>query len=279
MTGERMPPLCPWHEPRGMRLVFSYDAQPEGEIPYPLEGRPYHRTVWCCDSCGHYLTDHELDLSRLYEADYVTSTYGGVEGLRRSFDRVMGLPPEGSDNAQRVEYLRGRIAQGSAPVADVLDVGCGTGVFPALMQRKGFRCFGLDRDPRLIAHLQERGVPGVCADFLGADFPGGFDMITFNKVLEHILDPLPYLKKATSLLRPGGAIYVELPDGVGAEAESKRSGRHREEFDIDHFHVFSEASLRHLVEKAGLVVEHMESVVEPSGKYTLRAFLRPEVRS
>ena len=51
-------------------------------------------------------------------------------------------------------------------------------------------------------------------------------------------------------------------------------GPGREEFFIEHLHVFSPQSLAVTVEKAGLAVFELERVREPSGKYTLFAFAK-----
>ena len=66
-------------------------------------------------------------------------------------------------------------------------------------------------------------------------------------------------------------MYVEVPDGEKAIEE----GPTREEFFIDHFHVFSRASLEHLASGAGMRPLALERLREPSGKFTLRAILEP----
>ncbi len=50
-------------------------------------------------------------------------------------------------------------------------------------------------------------------------------------------------------------------------------GPDREEFFIEHLHVFSMASLGLLAQRAGFAVDSAERLREPSGKYTLVAFL------
>jgi hypothetical protein len=96
-----------------------------------------------------------------------------------------------------------------------------------------------------------------------------YDVVTFNKVLEHVLDPVAMLARAADFLIPGGFVYVELPDGEAAE----KDGKEREEFFIEHYHVFSVASIAILSQRAGFTVNEIERLREPSGKYTLRAFL------
>ena len=66
-----------------------------------------------------------------------------------------------------------------------------------------------------------------------------------------------------------GLVYVEVPDGEAAAAD----GPGREEFFVEHLHVFSAASLPMAAARAGFAVRALERIREPSTKYTLVAFL------
>jgi SAM-dependent methyltransferase len=250
-----------------LETAFRYERPPEGETPFPLRaGERYERAYLRCTSCGHYAGAHELDLSRLYEGEYMDSTYAG-DRLAQTFERIMALPPEESDNVQRVERIR-RFWRG--PPGSVLDVGSGLGVFPARMKDAGWACTALDPDPRSVLHARDAiGVKAVQADFASADGLGTFDLVTFNKVLEHVSDPAGMLARALSFLREGGVVYVEVPDGEAASTE----GPGREEFFVEHLHVFSAASLALLSRRAGFRLLLEERLREPSSKYTLVAFL------
>lgn len=270
--------VCPCCGQADFETAFAYDAPPHGETRFDLRGQPYRREYRRCRLCGHFLSIHGLDLSALYSGAYVDVTYGSPEGMRRTFERIVSLPPERSDNAGRVrrlvEFAARRPlsgAQGEAPT--LLDIGAGLGVFPWGMKQAGWSCTALDPDPRAAAHIRDAvGVAAVAADFLTVDPQelGTFDVVTFNKVLEHVLDPVAMLARALPLVRTGGFVYVELPDTAAAVA-----GKEREEFYIEHHHVFSPSSLIFLIERAGFSPVALERLREPSGKYTLRAFAEP----
>lgn len=262
-----VPASCPLCGSERLETAFRYEEPPEGETPFPLRaGERYQREYLRCANCGHFVAALELDLSRLYEGEYMDSTYAG-DRLAKTFERIMGLPPEASDNVQRVERIQ-RFWHG-AP-GTLLDVGSGLGVFPARMKAAGWSCTALDPDPRSVEHAKEViGVQAVQADFATADGLGRFDLVTFNKVLEHVSDPAAMLARARSLLVEGGVVYVELPDGEAAADE----GPGREEFFVEHLHVFSAASLALLAHRAGFRLLRQERVREPSTKYTLVAFL------
>ena len=254
-------------------LVFEYREAPVGEIRFPFSASgSYRREVVRCRTCGHFMSFHEMDTTGLYGGDYVNSTYGNDSGLRKNFERIVNLAPEKSDNTGRVTkvcefgkvYLSGGIAN-----AKILDVGSGLCVFLFRMKQEGWNCTALDPDPRSCRHAREiAGVSAICGDFMAVNELGHFDAISFNKVLEHVEDPIAMLRKARDYLAPGGFVYVELPDGEAAA----QAGQSREEFFIDHLHIFSAVSFSLMVERAGFALLNLERLREPSTKFTLRGF-------
>lgn len=255
---------CPMCAAPGMEVRFRYDARPQGETEFDLHGKPYRRDVLECRSCGHFVSRTPLDLSGLYGGDYMDATYAGDQ-LRSTFERIMALPPERSDNAARVERVVGALGSEGT----LLDVGSGLGVFPARMKQAGWHVVALDPDPRAIEHTRSVvGVEAVEADFFTARINERFDLVTLNKVLEHVPDPVAMLARARALQADGGHVYVELPDGEAAAHD----GPEREEFFVEHLHVFSMASLTLLARHAGLDVLRAERIREPSTKFTLFAF-------
>ena len=249
--------------------VFRYDSPPEGETRFDLDGE-YKRDVVCCGLCGHFVTIHDMDVDALYTSQYVSSTYGD-DGLQGAYERIIGLDPARSDNVARVnrvvEFAR---TAGLNGTRTLLDVGSGLCVFPRAMKAAGWDCTAVDPDVRAVAHAREVvGVNAVCGDFMEIDDLGRFDAVTFNKVLEHVKDPVAMLAKAARHLNDGGVVYVELPDGEGAAVD----GPGREEFFLEHWHVFSAASLEAMASRSGFELLELERLREPSDKYTLRGFM------
>lgn len=269
---------CPFCRGRAFSSVFVYDEPPPGEVRFEFARlTPYHREVFRCQCCGHFLSLHGMETTALYEEQYVSSTYG-KDGLRGAFDRIVALDPSRSDNVGRVRhilefargYLTGPGREGRPPA--VLDVGSGLCVFLHRMKEAGWRCVALDPDERAARHARETvDVEAVCGEFLSAGGLGQFDLITFNKVLEHVPEPVVMLARSAEYLNKGAFVYVELPDGEAAV----KNGPEREEFFIEHYHVFSAASLALLASRSGFTVLQIERLREPSSKYTLRAFLAP----
>ena len=258
--------------------TFHYDEAPLGETRFEFaRGEGYSRDVLRCRVCGHFVSIHKMDDSALYSEEYVTSTYGDAQSLKATFDKINSLQPSESDNVGRVRrivaFAKGFWGGNPVEHPTILDVGSGLCVFLHRMKEYGWKCSAVDPDARSVKHAAETvGVIAIQGDFLKTEELTSYDVVSLNKTLEHVKDPLPMLIKARKVLNRDGFCYIELPDGNAAA----RDGQGREEFFIDHHHIFSPASLAILAEKAGFDIRLLESVREPSTKYTLRGFLIPK---
>jgi 2-polyprenyl-3-methyl-5-hydroxy-6-metoxy-1,4-benzoquinol methylase len=98
----------------------------------------------------------------------------------------------------------------------VLDVGCSTGAF--LFQLKTrfpeeYETVGTDVTSAALDHAEKQGVTVVRESFLAHPWPErGFDAVCFWAVLEHLLEPAAFLRRAASLLKPGGHCFVLVPN-------------------------------------------------------------------
>ena len=250
----------------GLRFVTTFTAPPEGETAFEI-GR-YERSIFQCDRCAHVVNRHEMTLD-IYGGAYRAATYG--DAMLATFERIMALPPDRSDNRQRVLRVERWTAEAALPVpGTVLDVGSGLGVFPAVMVERGWACTALDPDPIAVEHLALRtGATAVQATFGAGAVDGVFAVVTFNKVLEHVQDPVAMLAATHDVLATDGVVYLELPDGEVALDLSPA----REELFIEHHAAYSMASTALLAVAAGFRVLRAERFIEPSTKCTIAALL------
>lgn len=271
-VGTRVARECPMCLGRQLRVHFIYERHPPGEFKFDfLEGDEYRRELHRCDQCGHFIEWINADMGQLYSGDYVEKVWGGRDGVRRAFERINALHPEQSDNIGRVAYIQSFLPSRTCERLRLLDVGTGLGVFPYRMKQAGWNCTAIDLDETLIAHVRNSvGIDARVADVTTAGDLGTFDLITFNKVLEHVGDPIQMLKSVKRLLSQSGIVYVELPDGEAAAVE----GQSREEFLLGHIHVFSFASFALLIARAGLELVTCQRLREPSSKFTLRGMAK-----
>ena len=94
-----------------------------------------------------------------------------------------------------------------------------------------------------------------------------FNLVTFNKVLEHVEDHIFFLKKSIKLLKKN-LIYVEVPSVL---AMNDKQGKEREELHLTHHHVFSKQSLENIFQFSKIKLISIKQIREPSVKYTLYA--------
>jgi len=256
-------------------LVTDIRRRPQRETDFGIAVEAYARQVYQCATCHVYFNAQHMLQPEIYTRAYNEATYS--QKLLETFTRIRQLPLEKSDNKQRVQRVMDFNArQGRQPAqTSVLDVGSGLAVFPAELKDHGFRCHCIDPDPLSAQHaMQHARADGAHAGTLDDYSPTErFEIITFNKVLEHVPNPVAVLKQAQRLLAPGGFIYLELPDGEVALRQGNAIDR--EEFYIEHFTIFSPAALDYLARAAHLRALETQAIHEPSDKYTLFAFLEP----
>jgi SAM-dependent methyltransferase len=173
-----------------------------------------------------------------------------------------------SYNDRRWEF--GVAAERIDPDDDVLDIGCGDGAFLRSLCPRPGRTAGIDHNADAIGGLAARGVEAHVAGFgaFAAAESGRFDVVTAFHLLEHIDDPVGAVRAAATCLRPGGRLFVSVPN----RARSYRSDH--EPLDCPPHHVtrWSQDQLRALAERTGLVVRTIG--FEPPDLSVARALTR-----
>lgn len=143
----------------------------------------------------------------------------------------------------------------------MLDVGCGWGYVAEHLFRKGCRVTGVEPDAERLRQAVpwcERTIVGTAEelDRLGLD-PGGFDVVMFVDVLEHLVDPWRILKGSLRYLRPGGRVIISIPNfaNYGVRLNLLR-GRFRYQesgvYDRTHLRHFTRETVEEMVHGAGL---------------------------
>jgi len=95
----------------------------------------------------------------------------------------------------------------------LLDLGCGEGFMLLEAFNKGWNAFGLDITDNRLDNAKIQNITFYKSDLLNADLPGNyFDCVYCDSVLEHILNPFEYLSEINRILKPGGIIYIGVPN-------------------------------------------------------------------
>jgi 2-polyprenyl-3-methyl-5-hydroxy-6-metoxy-1,4-benzoquinol methylase len=150
----------------------------------------------------------------------------------------------------------------------LLDFGCSNGNL--LTSFHGLRPRWRLSGAELVDQWKETvlALPGVEAFYSGADpaFAGGFDVISLSHVLEHIPDPIPFLRAFSGHLAPGGRILLAMPNLRQNSSDL---------IIADHCSHFDEDSLAYVVGKAGFGIELLSSTMLPKELVAVLSLRRP----
>lgn len=108
---------------------------------------------------------------------------------------------------RRWKYLQNTLPE----QGKILEFGCSSGFMLYPLQAKGYECFGIEPSGVFSKYVNSRGIQvfeNTAA--LGADF----DVVMHYFVLEHIKEPAVFLEENLRLLKPGGALIVEIPNAA-----------------------------------------------------------------
>jgi 2-polyprenyl-3-methyl-5-hydroxy-6-metoxy-1,4-benzoquinol methylase len=202
--------------------------------------------VATCDHCGHGRTIYKKK-----PAD----TQARFQGARWTETREI---MESTTSA--MAELRYQDLAAFGPGSDVLEVGCGTGEFLAAAKRAGHRVVGLDLSEEAITYVQRRhpDLDVRCCTLDSQDLaPASFDVVAAFHVVEHVSDPLRLLQQMTRPLKPGGLLYIRVPN---LNTWYRRVlGRNWWAFGVEHASHFTSASMHLALTETGLEVVTVRS--------------------
>lgn len=101
---------------------------------------------------------------------------------------------------------------------NLLEIGVGSGSFLDAARRAGFTVTGCDLSPEVCEYVRSRyGIP-VLRDDLNNLPKARWEVVVMSHVLEHVDDPLGFLQAARERLKPGGVLFVAVPNVSCTEA-------------------------------------------------------------
>lgn len=146
------------------------------------------------------------------------------------------------------------------PNSKVLDVGCGNGSSLLEIQSQQAEAYGIEEDRNIEPIAKELDLDIFFGSLENSDFPdNSFDYITMSQVLEHIQDPLNFLKLAVNKLSPGGKIIMSFPnkDSFYRVISKEKWINWHVPY---HLNFFSEKSLNLLADETGLKIEKIRTI-------------------
>lgn len=237
MTTRPEPRHCPVCGGGERHVLFRQDFAAV-ESATPVTGYD----VAICNACGAAFADGipGQDAFDRYYRDMSKYEYHQRGGAESEFDQ------------RRLAIIAGIIAP-HVPRRDarILDIGCATGRLLANLREKGFpNVVGLDPSPACAAaakRLYGIDVFTMTLGELGAS-DERFDVAILVGVLEHLCDLDAAFAHLRAILRPGGLLYVEVPD---ATTFADWDNAPYQDFSTEHINFFAPVSLEHLMRRRG----------------------------
>jgi SAM-dependent methyltransferase len=187
-----------------------------------------------CGACGH------MQLARFPAGEELAEAYGDAA----SDDYVGEEAGQRATAAAALARIEGALGPGRRRIADL---GCWVGFVLAVARDRGWEGVGVE--PSAFASGYARDVLGLdvrTADLFDAGLePGSYDAVVMGDVIEHLVDPGAALDAVAELLRPGGVVWLALPDAGSRLARAL--GRRWWSVIPTHVQYFTRASLLRLL--------------------------------
>ena len=165
-----------------------------------------------CAQCTLAFMDPVPDvtaLSGLYPSDYVPhqNSLSGPSGIKAMMIRLT-MPGIGTTHDPAFDKP-----------GQLLDVGCGSGGYLLRARAKGWQVRGVELSANAVEYGRAHGLDIFCGTLQAAHLPdAGFDYVRLNHVFEHLPDPNETLQEIGRILRPGGRLFVGVPNRTGLAA-------------------------------------------------------------
>ena len=122
--------------------------------------------------------------------------------IYKTFKKIINLPNSQSDNFFRLKRFLKYFKSKNISLKKVIDIGSGTGVFPYSLLNKDIHITCLEPDTNLSKHLSNNlRLTVIKKDFFQINFKKKYDVVTLNKVLEHVQDPFKFMHKIYTILK------------------------------------------------------------------------------
>jgi SAM-dependent methyltransferase len=186
-------------------------------LPGYVDGLAY--SVYTCGGCGASFVDPRESYPGLYDRVYTLSAQ--VPGYHR-YQRYAALAARSGDaleslaSAEDVYWGVAR-ALDSLPASSssVLEIGSGLGYLTHALAQRGYAALGLDISGAAVDAARARfGDRFVLADLAkyAAAHSSTFDAVVACELIEHLVDPVGFVERAFSLVRPGGQLVLTTPN-------------------------------------------------------------------
>lgn len=193
-----------------------------------------------CETTGRIIQKSNKEVSRALETAYSTgSMFSGMmdkDGIGKSYaDDFIPIIVEAAASSKSFSDM------------NILEIGCGTGYLLKRLRDMGAKCTGIEPGNHAIKTANKYDVDIINDYYPSKNIRDKYDLIIHYGVLEHIEDPITFLKNLSNNLKPSGQIILSVPN----VENSIRTGDISMVFH-EHFSYFNMNSLYNTLTYGGL---------------------------
>lgn len=153
----------------------------------------------------------------------------------------------------------------------LLDIGCGHGFFLQIAKEAGWDAFGLDLCEPAVEYANSKGLNVTNFSLLEKNYKDEeFDVVTMFYVLEHLPDPLQYLREIYRILKTDGILFLRVPHTTPIVKALKIINIPNKLYDApSHISDFSPSTIKVFLQKAGFtdIYTYIAGVTYPAPFY------------
>ncbi len=211
-----------------------------------LWGKKNNYNLFSCISCKLVFVSPLPDPKSVYSEDYFAGAKKGFGYVDYDKDKEPMVPTFN-------KYLD-LFKKYGKPNGKLFDVGAATGFFLDIARKKGFEVSGVEMSEHATKLAQSKGINVSSGDIISLNLaPDYYDIITMLDVLEHMTDPFKELLEAKKVLKKGGLLVVNSPNGQSILSRLLKSKWHLV-VPPEHLFYFSPKNLTGFMENNGFKV-------------------------
>lgn len=222
--------------------------------------------VTCLD-CGfvfyHCENTEQKDFDEYYRSVSKTMNYYDMYPKKVADDYFLHI----------FEMIQGYITKDSK----ILDVAGGYGELAHLLMEKGYpNVTVLDMKSECIQEINKMGISSIEGNLLELETQESYDLVICSHILEHFMDIDTALQKVKELTKPGGYVYLEVPD-MAQYSKLDRAPYHF--LTYEHICHFTEVTFHNIASQFGFQMMYLKKYIKCHDYPCLCTMLKPTNQS
>lgn len=202
--------------------------------------------LYKCRLCSLIFVYPTVDPSSIYSQDYFSGATDGFGYVDYDADKEPMIP---TFNKYIDLFKKYGKEKGS-----LFDIGAATGFFLKIAQNRGYSVSGVEMSDHAAGEARKAGLDVKSGDMMSMTLSNeAFDIVTMLDVLEHMTDPLNELLEVKRILKKGGLLAINAPNGESLLSKILKSKWHLV-VPPEHIFYFSPKNLSQFLEKNGFTV-------------------------